>query len=67
MSASEAHAAPKRAAECGLVDETTRKAKRSALLEFVVHGLRYVFPRCPVLHRSRQPLTRSATPPAPTP
>ena len=44
MSASEAHAAVKRAAESGLVDETTRKAKRSALLEFVVHGLRYVFP-----------------------
>jgi hypothetical protein len=44
MSASEAHAALKRAAECGLVDETTRKAKRSALLEFVVHGMRYVFP-----------------------
>ena len=44
MSASEAHAAVKRAAQCGLVDVTTRKAKRSALLEFVVHGLRYVFP-----------------------
>jgi hypothetical protein len=44
MSASEAHAAVKRAAECGLVDGTTRRAKRSALLEFVVHGLRYVFP-----------------------
>jgi hypothetical protein len=44
ISASEAHAALKRAAACGLVDQTTRKAKRSALLEFVVHGLRYVFP-----------------------
>lgn len=44
ISASEAHAALKRAAACGLVDETTRKAKRSALVEFVVHGLRYVFP-----------------------
>jgi hypothetical protein len=40
MSASEAHGAVKRAAQCGLVDETTRKAKRLALLEFVVHGLR---------------------------
>lgn len=29
MSASEAHAAVKRAAECGLLDQTTRKAKRS--------------------------------------
>jgi hypothetical protein len=44
MSASEAHAALKRAAACGLVDGSTRTAKRSALLEFVVHGLRYVFP-----------------------
>lgn len=44
MSASETHAALKRAAACGLVDGTARSAKRSALLEFVVHGLRYVFP-----------------------
>lgn len=44
MSASEVHAAVKRASQCGLVDEATRKAKRSALLEFAVHGLRYVFP-----------------------
>ena len=44
MSASEVHAAIKRASQCGLVDEATRKAKRSALLEFAVHGLRYVFP-----------------------
>ena len=44
MSASEAHAALKRAAQCGLVDSETRKAKRSALLEFIVHGLRYVLP-----------------------
>lgn len=44
MSASEAHAAVRRAAESGLVDGVTRKAKRSALLEFLVHGLRYVFP-----------------------
>lgn len=44
MSASEIHAAVKRAAACGLVDDTTRSARRSALLEFLVHGLRYVFP-----------------------
>lgn len=44
MSASEAHAAVKRAAKSGLVDETSRTARRSALLEFLVHGLRYMIP-----------------------
>jgi hypothetical protein len=44
MSASEAHAAVKRASQCGLVDGDSRKARRSALLEFIVHGLRYVLP-----------------------
>ena len=44
MSASEVHAALKRAAQCGLVDTESRKAKRSALLELIVHGLRYVLP-----------------------
>ena len=44
MSASEVHAAVKRAAASGLVDAKTRAVRRSALLEFLVHGLRYVFP-----------------------
>lgn len=44
MSASEAHGAVKRAAKSGLVDETTRTARRSALLEFLVHAVRYLVP-----------------------
>jgi hypothetical protein len=44
MSASEAHAAVKRASACGLVDGGIRRARRAALLEFLVHGVQYVFP-----------------------
>ena len=44
MSASEAHAAVKRAVASGLVDASDRTVRRRALLEFLVHGLRYVFP-----------------------
>jgi hypothetical protein len=44
MSASEAHAAVKRAVKSGLVDEASRTARRSALSEFLVHGLRYMIP-----------------------
>lgn len=44
MSGSETHAAVKRAAACGLVDAATREVRKAALREFLVHGLRYVFP-----------------------
>ncbi len=44
MSASEAHAALKRAARSGLVDESNRTARKAALLEFIVHGVRYMLP-----------------------
>lgn len=44
MSASEVHAAVKRAVASGLVDASTRTVRKAALLEFLVHGLRYVFP-----------------------
>ena len=44
MSSSEVHASVKRAAASGLLDETTRKPNRSNLLEFLTHGVRYVFP-----------------------
>ena len=44
MSASETHAAVKRAVASGLLDGTTRTVRKAALLEFLVHGLRYVFP-----------------------
>ncbi len=44
MSASEVHAAMRRAAASGLVDAVTRTVRRAALAEFLVHGLKYVFP-----------------------
>jgi hypothetical protein len=44
MSASEAHAAVKRAAHSGLLDPESRVVRKEALREFLVHGLRYVFP-----------------------
>lgn len=44
MSASEVHAAVKRCSEAGLYNPETRQPRRKALQEFLVHGLRYVFP-----------------------
>lgn len=44
LSASEAHACVRRLVQSGLVDRDTRAIRRTALLEFVVHGLKYVFP-----------------------
>ena len=44
MSASEAHAALKRAVKSGLVDGDNRSVRKEALREFLIHGLRYVFP-----------------------
>lgn len=44
ISASEAHAAVKRASKSGLVNPTSRAVRKDALSEFLVHGLRYVFP-----------------------
>ena len=44
LSTSEVHAAVRRAERSGLVDAESRAVRRDALLEFLVHGLRYVFP-----------------------
>lgn len=44
MSASEVHGALRRASEAGLLNLATKRPNRPALLEFLVHGLRYVFP-----------------------
>lgn len=44
ISASEAHAAVKRAIRSGLLDRESRSVRKGALSEFLVHGLRYVFP-----------------------
>ncbi len=44
ISASEAHSAVKRAAKSGLIDVRTRTARKSALLEFLVHAVPYLVP-----------------------
>jgi hypothetical protein len=43
MSTSEVHAALRRAAVAGLFNLATRTPNRRALLEFLVHGVKYVF------------------------
>lgn len=43
MSASSVYEALKRASSAGLYDADNKKVKKHALLEFLVHGLRYVF------------------------
>jgi DNA-binding Lrp family transcriptional regulator len=44
LSPSQVHAAVRRAEEAGLLLPATRKINRHALAEFLVHGLKYVFP-----------------------
>jgi hypothetical protein len=44
LSASEAHAALKRAQQSGLFSAQTRRPLKHELLEFLVHGFRYVYP-----------------------
>ena len=43
MSPSEVHAAVRRSTHAGLLDPDGRRVNRKALLEFLIHGLRYVF------------------------
>jgi len=44
MSPSEVHGAIRRAGDSGLINLATKRPNRRALAEFLVHGLRYVFP-----------------------
>jgi DNA-binding Lrp family transcriptional regulator len=44
MSPSEVHASVRRATQAGLLQEGTRAVNRAALLEFLVHAVKYVFP-----------------------
>lgn len=47
MSASEVHSAVKRCQDAGLFNPYSQQPNRVALQEFLVHGLRYVFPARP--------------------
>ncbi len=44
MSSSEVHAGFQRAVKSSLINPHTRQPNTSALYEFIIHGLRYVFP-----------------------
>ena len=52
MSASEVHASVRRAVHAGLLEPITRAVRRQALLEFLVHGVKYAFAA------ERGPMTR---------
>lgn len=47
MSVSEISESLNRSHQAGLVDETKRKVRRQSLMEFIEHGLHYVFPQIP--------------------
>jgi hypothetical protein len=47
MSASEFHAAVRRLGQAGLVEPKARRIRQGAVREFLIHGLRYVFPASP--------------------
>ncbi len=44
ISASELHAGLRRGGKAGLVDVSSREVRRENLCEFLVHGVKYVFP-----------------------
>jgi hypothetical protein len=72
LSASEAHAAMRRAQEAGLVEAMDRVPNKSAIAEFLIHGLRYVFPVSLGASSRGMPTSHAAPPldkefPAPAP
>ena len=44
MSASESHGAFNRARECGLIHPVEDRVRKAAVEEFLIHGIKYVFP-----------------------
>lgn len=62
MSASEVHAATTRADISRLYDKESKKVRTQALQEFLVHGLRYVFPGQPGAISRGIPTAHSAEP-----
>ena len=62
MSASEVHAALKRCEVSGLYNGDNRRISKHALLEFLVHGLKYVFPVQPGPISRGLPTAHSAEP-----
>ena len=62
MSASEVHAALKRCLSAGLYNPNSRRENRAALVEFLTHGVRYVFPAQPGPIRTGLPTSYAAEP-----
>jgi len=62
MSASEVHAAIKRCSKSGLYNPHSRRENKGALMEFLTHGLRYVFPAQPGPIRQGLPTSFAAEP-----
>lgn len=62
MSASEVHAALKRCSNSGLYNPNSRRENRAALVEFLTHGVRYVFPAQPGPLRTGLPTSYAAEP-----
>ena len=62
MSSSEVHAALKRCSTSGLYNDKRRRVFKPALEEFLVHGLKYVFPTQPGALVRGMPTAHSAQP-----
>jgi DNA-binding Lrp family transcriptional regulator len=62
MSASEVHAGLKRCETSGLYGATSRQIRSQAVLEFLIHGLKYVFPVQPGAIGRGIPTAHSAEP-----
>ena len=62
MSSSEVHAALKRCSTSGLYNDKRRRVLKPALSEFLIHGLKYVFPTQPGPLVRGMPTAHSAQP-----
>ncbi len=62
MSSSEVHASIKRCVVCGLYKNEPRKVLKQPLSEFLIHGLKYVFPSSPGALVRGIPTAHSAEP-----
>lgn len=62
MSGSEVHASLKRCLKSGLYNPDSRRENRLALLEFLTHGVRYVFPAQPGPIKAGLPTSYAAEP-----
>jgi DNA-binding Lrp family transcriptional regulator len=62
ISASEVHAALKRCQVSGLYDSYLKKIRNAAVLEFLIHGIKYVFPAQPGAIGRGMPTAHSSEP-----